>query len=625
MKKNNTYTHFSAVLHFCSLAIAICVMAFTMNSCQEEDFGFTKEEIHQVAVERDYNKEFRKQFPEVDPHHTWMYQPVQRFITDNGSPATRAITEPKIISEYAAVKDSALRIDAETVDAILKTKMVEAENNIDQITSSFEYLAVTETTYDIWPVLWGEKFCMDNYIGIYVVENGKFKDIGTLWSDTYENVLMGYEDYTENIKNSTRPVNRDITKGWEDNTLPTINYPKQGTTCGTCHGEKEVKCSGTVSYSWGKIKCNKCDKTYTQSEYNNLGNQHKCTNILPCDVCDGSGMQIVKVNPQYYLFPHYKVTMPAGTLWGVYLRTHKDQDNQNDGLGYKDGMVTWCSNPQYSFATGQYPFEQDVKSTIAAGTFTFGGVTYCCFEDAPLSKSNNRGQIFRSYDHDYNDFMLKITPRPVESTYNSSSVRVMCEDLGGSFDWDFNDIVYDLKFEQGAHQNEHATITITLQAVGGTLPIHMIVKGQDMGELHELLGGQTIGADGLFTPINVGEGQTGKDPIELTKIDLGRDKMPDGYDFRQIVHEISLQVCEEHYSTSGTRAGETSSSSSTTTEVSHIINFPDAEGDKAPQCFMTSVGTEWPDELQNIGKKYSEFNDWVKNQASNNDWSKTQF
>lgn len=614
MKKNNTFAHLNAALHFSSLAIAIFAMAFTMNSCQEEDFGFTKEEIHQVAVERDYNKEFRKQFPEVDPHHTWMYQPVQRFITDNGSPATRAITEPKIISDYAAVKDSALRIEANTVDGILNY-MKETEDNFSKITSSFEYLAVTETTYDIWPVLWGEKFCMDNYIGIYVVENGQFKDLGTLWSDTYENVLMGYGDETENIKNSTRPVNRDINKGWKDETLPTMTITHEN-ECNTCNGTGQIK-----------DKCNWCNGTggnryWTCSNCGGTGFTQK-----KCNSCNGTGVktQTEKVNPQYYLFPHYKVTMPAGTLWGVYLRTHKDQENQNGGLGYKDGMVTWCSNPQYSFADGQYTFEQDVKSTIAAGTFTFGGVTYCCFEDAPLSKSNNKGQIFRSYDHDYNDFMLKITPRPVESTYNSSSVRVMCEDLGGSFDWDFNDIVYDLKFEQGAHQNEHATITITLQAVGGTLPIHMIVKGQDMGELHERLGGQTIGADGLFTPINVGEGQTGKKPIELTKIDLGRDKMPDGYDFRQIVHEISLQVCEEHYSTRGTRAGETSSSSSTTTEVSHIINFPDAEGDKAPQCFMTSVGTEWPDELQNIGKKYSEFNDWVKNQASNNDWSKTQF
>lgn len=610
MKKNNTYTHFSAALYFCSLALAICTMAFTLNSCQDEDFGFTKEEIHQVAVERDYNKEFRKQFPEVDPHHTWMYQPVQRFVTDNGSPATRAITEPKIITEYAAVKDSALKIDANTVDGILKY-MKETEDNFSKITSSFEYLAVTETTYDIWPVLWGEKFCMDNYIGIYVVENGQFKDLGTLWSDTFENVLMSYGDETENIKNSTRPVNRDVTKGWKDETLPTMTITHEA-ECNTCNGIGQIK-----------DECNWCNGTGGNRYWTcpNCGG----TGFTPkkCNSCNGTGVksQTEKVNPQYYLFPHYKVTMPAGTLWGIYLCTHKDQENQNRGLGYNDGMVYWCSNPHYSFATGSNQYTDDVKSTIAAGTFTFGGVTYCCFEDAPLSKSN----IYRSYDHDYNDFMLKITPRPVESTYNSSSVRVMCEDLGGSFDWDFNDIVYDLKFEQEINDEVNANITITLQAVGGTLPIHMIVKGQDLGELHELLGGQTIGADGLFTPINVGEGQTVEKPKELINIDLGSYKMPDGYDFRKIVHEISLQVCEEHYSTNGTRADETSSSSSTTTEVSHVINFPDAEGDKAPQCFMTSVGTEWPDELQNIGRKYSTFNDWVKNQASNNDWSNTQF
>lgn len=620
--KKNTFTNRHAAVQFSSLVIASCAMAFTMNSCQDYEYGFTEEEIHQTAVQRHYKEEFHKQFPEVDPHHTWMYEPVQTFVTDNGSPLTRAgISEP-VIQDFSSVKDSALRIEANVVDAILNY-MGEAQNNYGQITKNFEYLAVTETTYDIWPVLWGEKFCSDNNIGIYVVNSdGSIKDLGTLWSDTYENVLMGYKDQTQNIKNSTRPVNRDITKSWKDGTMPTMDYVRSTTECDACHGTGKVdqKCNGTVRLkNNGKYVCESCGHEYSRSEYNNLArknnNSKYCSQSVKveCGTCHGTGTktQTDKVNPEYYLFPHYKVTMPAGTKWGIYLTTRKQQNYTP--------TVTWYSNPRYNNGNDG----QNLSNIIAAGTFTFGGVTYCCFEDAPCG-IDDKGfgwsvNGYQGFDHDYNDFMLRITPRPVESTYNSSDVRIMCEDLGGTFDWDFNDIVYDLKFEQGIGNGVHAFITITLQAVGGTLPIHMFYGTEDLGELHEVLGNQRMNPDGLFTPINVSGGQTVSSPKVLKKIDLGKETMEDGYDFRQIVHNISLGVCENHYST---RAGETVSDIS---ESSHVINFPDANGDKAPQCFMSSVGTEWADECVNITKKYATFNDWVKNQAQNNDWSSTQF
>lgn len=578
MKKNTSLNRHAAA-QFSSFAITACVMALTFNSCQDYEYGFTENEIHQVALQRNYKEEFHKQFPEVDPNHTWMYEPVQTFVTDNGSAATRAgISEP-VIQDFSANKDSALHIDANLVDAILDY-MGEAQNNYSKVTKSFEYLAVTETTYDIWPVLWGEKFCKENYIGIYVVNSdGSIKDLGTLWSDTYENVLMGYKDQTQKIKNSTRPVNRDTSKGWNDKTLPTMSYEKD-VTCPACGG---------TGKNWRGRACGTCNGT-------------------------GKITQTDKVNPEYYLFPHYKVTMPAGTKWGIYLKTRKLQNSTP--------TVTWYSNPRYNNGNDG----KNLSNVIAAGTFTFGGVTYCCFEDAPCGIDNTgfgwSVSGYEGFDHDYNDFMLRITPRPIESTYNSSEARVMCEDLGGTFDWDFNDIVYDLKFEQGMGNGIPATITITLQAVGGTLPIHMFYETEDLGELHELLGNQKMNEEGRFKPINVSGGQKTNAKV-IKKINLGKEKMEDGYDFRQIVHQISIGVCENHYTTRATtRAGETTSAIS---ESSHTINFPNANGDKAPQCFMSSVGTEWPDECVNITKKYTMFNDWVKNQGPNNDWSKTQF
>lgn len=56
-----------------------------------------------------------------------------------------------------------------------------------------------------------------------------------------------------------------------------------------------------------------------------------------------------------------------------------------------------------------------------------------------------------------------------------------------------------------------------------------------------------------------------------------------------------------------------------------MIKFPEPGGDKVPQCFMTSQGTEWPDELQNITKRYDQFADWVKNQSGNQNWYNANF
>ena len=67
----------------------------------------------------------------------------------------------------------------------------------------------------------------------------------------------------------------------------------------------------------------------------------------------------------------------------------------------------------------------------------------------------------------------------------------MCEDLGGSFDTDFNDIVYDVKYE-------NPVCTITIQAAGGTMPIELWYGLKDKGgyqlthnnksEVHDMFG-----------------------------------------------------------------------------------------------------------------------------------------
>lgn len=108
-------------------------------------------------------------------------------------------------------------------------------------------------------------------------------------------------------------------------------------------------------------------------------------------------------------------------------------------------------------------------------------------------------------DHYYSNWIVKITPGHFNPD-NTSARRVMCEDLGGSFDFDFNDVVFDVAYE---NYNGNKQAIITLQAAGGTMPIMVGVNpagttngisNESLYEAHKLMG------DGELTPINVGVG-----------------------------------------------------------------------------------------------------------------------
>lgn len=82
----------------------------------------------------------------------------------------------------------------------------------------------------------------------------------------------------------------------------------------------------------------------------------------------------------------------------------------------------------------------------------------------------------------YNDWIVKITP----GLYTGDQ-RVMCEDLGATADYDFNDIVFDVKNDLNGYIGGNGAATIIIvRAAGGTLPATIAGK-----EIHELFGVST--------------------------------------------------------------------------------------------------------------------------------------
>lgn len=105
----------------------------------------------------------------------------------------------------------------------------------------------------------------------------------------------------------------------------------------------------------------------------------------------------------------------------------------------------------------------------------------------------------------YSNWILKISPAYPPTTPDpeptTETKRVMCEDLGNTYDFDFNDLVFDVYYTyKGTEANKtNITAHITLQAVGGTLPIYIGTDTADpTKELHYRMLGQASSS-----PINV--------------------------------------------------------------------------------------------------------------------------
>lgn len=76
----------------------------------------------------------------------------------------------------------------------------------------------------------------------------------------------------------------------------------------------------------------------------------------------------------------------------------------------------------------------------------------------------------------YTDWIIKVVP----ANYKVMQ-RIMCEDLGDTDDFDFNDVVFDVSVQR-------SWLKIYLQAAGGTLPVELYYNGERICEVHEAFG-----------------------------------------------------------------------------------------------------------------------------------------
>ena len=147
----------------------------------------------------------------------------------------------------------------------------------------------------------------------------------------------------------------------------------------------------------------------------------------------------------------------------------------------------------------------DIIDPIVAGMY-FVGFDY-------KTAKNENGEIRVNPDGYYSDWIIRVVPG---LNAPGTAKRVMVEDIIDSdlksvqtSDWDFNDAVFDVRFE---NVNNQKYAVITLHAAGGTKYLTIGGEGDKGVEVHEALGVET------GTMVNTGNGMGTTRPVAIFRI-----------------------------------------------------------------------------------------------------------
>lgn len=326
------------------------------------------------------------------------------------------------------------------------------------------------------------------------------------------------------------------------------------------------------------------------------------------------------------------INLPKGQVFGMYIKvydTHNTYNSSTQMYEFADGTIAhkvfseetknahmkkeyggsdWVSENQIPEAVRDKPVHASTFQAIVNDTL----FTYFGFEDY-------------FYGPDLNDLIFVFgdnVPTVVDED-TGQEWMLAYEDLGNSFDWDYNDVVLCV-----GHVSGLTTAKITPLAAGGTLASNIYFDNQDLGEIHQLFG-QKETTSGNYTPVNIADrGNIGlyqnvtvSEDFSMTALSDYESGSSDAVsDHRGIVIKV-------------TPAGGGAK------EAANIVYSLENTG-KAPEVFCiprsweTQEATEdegtttrywrewrWPKEFANIDKAYSRFADWAKDRTYN-DWYK---
>ena len=255
-----------------------------------------------------------------------------------------------------------------------------------------------------------------------------------------------------------------------------------------------------------------------------------------------------------------------------YWQDPNDQNNKltrSDKIQFMVNSSTECFG--YHESRGTFNQQYNDKYVIIPGSMIDSSVDGMYFVGFDYNSSKGENSPENIYaDGYYNDWIVKITP----GLYTKGD-RVMCEDLGTTADFDFNDIVIDVYNDWSGYPGNWGGATIvTVRAAGGTLPATVAGK-----EIHELFGVDT--KDMVNTGIKTA-------PVAIFRIP-------------QVANAKDVKVMVGN--DTGTWELKTATGA-------------------APQKICVPNGTRWNKEYKSIVLSYPDFENYVQDAAANEQWYK---
>lgn len=261
--------------------------------------------------------------------------------------------------------------------------------------------------------------------------------------------------------------------------------------------------------------------------------------------------------------------------------------------------------------------------------------SYFAFED--WRKTADLNDLIFLVDSDVRVIEEGEDPEPEPTPY---TWIIAAEDLGGSFDWDFNDLVAQVQLLPVSEDGkEYTEVTVKPLASGGFRPVYLMYTGktydienaiESTEEKNYIVGGEfhSLFGSSHGNPINVSKGQKKQadEIVFYTPKGHTMAKPHDRYDHENPnMGGFWVLSCKENSPLSGV---------SPNTNIQPIGEIPEGQGinqvrapeaDKgltSPQILCLEAGWRWPLELKDIRHAYTTFETWVSDK-SKTDWVKT--
>ncbi len=512
-----------------------------------------------------------------------------------------------------------------------KTTLPESSFNKDKAIDNFSLISTGE--FIIYPTFWNAGIA--SRLGIYYYDNA---------GNIQKKVICGNHGYNESIQylmNDDWVTENTIYGGCNGNSYPWVGGYEALTTVGaTNYRSKGIIINLPVGTKFGFYTPMFDDspsnfagtdfETTLASGEGGGANHHLNTNVyVPNNLlatkngCSGLGgsehLQSKRKFGRWWFLKNGEVVEANWTQNRELLDAHSES-NLNPPDAWDKDYTQWNKDVN---ATENNPLKYDRHAVMFGLYYDDKGDMVIGAEDSYYLTEWNAS------DYDLNDKIFKIYgSQPLVLNNKAQSWHLAFEDLGGSFDWDFNDVVLQIDYVNGQNKAR-----ITPIAAGGTLHSEVFfeepgagTEKQPLGEIHEWLGATAVGEDKLYEPINAySRGVPGvQKEVTITNYSTFSIANAETAANSSSAGNSSKNILGIYIETSGNEKGKT-----------NTIAYQ-GEG-QAPMMLVlpTSYLSEsdkkyyewaWPTECTDIREAYNtdghKFSDWVADHTKAQDWYK---